>query len=101
MKLFEIILPHVDNSGSSYHHAHEEVRKHLLARYGGYTVCQVAGEWRDPADGTVYMDASAAYRILADAEPERDGNLAIIFALLPDQLAICVNEIGSGRIVQR
>jgi hypothetical protein len=106
MKLFEIALPDVSNSGMSYDIARKCFEDDALEYAEGFTALPAArGVWRakpslgDPSPKT-YRDVMHCYRIACDA-----GTFAILinraFYLFPDQLAIFHAEIGEATISER
>lgn len=104
MRLYEIILPVLDNQGQPTREAHAAFRSRLRSLSGGFTYSNVSGEWTDD-QGQVFTDDSIAYRF---AEPEsRQASTAIphivslAARLFPDQLAIFWAQVGDATIWTR
>jgi hypothetical protein len=53
MKLATIILPVADNKGDDLFFQHEQLKRGLLSRWGGYTVTQGHGSWLSPRNEIV------------------------------------------------
>ncbi|MDQ2066751.1 hypothetical protein Q9295_10210 [Xinfangfangia sp. CPCC 101601] len=62
----KIILPKFDNQGKAIDHLHPLIAESILANFGGYSVQDICGVWKDPDSGRVYQDKSSAYVIAAD-----------------------------------
>lgn len=62
MKLAQITLPLVDNSGIDLFFQHQDLKAQLLERWGGYTEQSVHGGWTE-ADGSKTFDSSRLYSI--------------------------------------
>lgn len=102
MQVWQIILPKRDNAGTRVYMAHKKFELELLECYGGFTVAECGGAWKDD-DGKVYRDESLVYTIAvdypaADSEPALASLAAPLF---PDQLAFYVAHLGTAEIVPR
>lgn len=97
MRLYEIILPRLNNEGAPMDSAHQAFARKLCVLYGGFTRAPVQGTWLDDT-GKAYQDESFAYRIATD----RALGHAILAAqrLWPDQLAIFWASLGEAHIYE-
>lgn len=99
MKLFEIILPVLDNSGEDLSAAHDAFVSYLLDKFGGFTSLDTKGAWKDDK-GRVFRDASVTYRVASTTSLWGLGAVAKARELFPDQLAFYVAEVGTGEIIE-
>lgn len=100
MELWEIIVPTRTNDGASYADALRTFEAYLLDTFGGFTVSDVRGGWKDLETARIYVERNRAYRVLV-AENGGGPATAILFRTFPDQLAFFVAHIGTGQIVSR
>lgn len=73
MRETSFILPLTDNDGNGLAHVHAEVQEELLNAFGGFTMEDVQGVWRND-EGRRFVDASKRYTVAFDDDPSRDND---------------------------
>ncbi len=101
MNLYQIALPHVDNSMRTTEPKREAWLRRVLKKAGGYTKLGVRdGVWRDPQSGQVFDERMHWFSVAC--APDVMGQLMQdAFELFPDQKAIFLAKVGTAEIVER
>ena len=99
MREARIILPTIGNDGSDLTDCHAALQSTLCATFGGFTVTQGQGGWRDGS--TVYMDSVAVYDVASDATEENRAkleSLALFYGHMASQHCVYVRH-AAGDVV--
>ena len=69
MQEARIILPVLDNAGFELHNAHAFIENALVRHWGGCTIFEGKGIWKDDASGTKYREAVYIYDVAMESNP--------------------------------
>ena len=101
MRLYEFVLPLLDNNKGNLRPEHALFRTSMLEVAGGYTQAfNAQGAWRDPKSGRDFYDEVVPYRVATDENGYRL-LLNKAFTIFHDQAAIFVAEIGAATVHER
>lgn len=92
LRIASIILPNTDNNGMPQKRAHEYLRNTILATFGGVTMSDVRGMWKND-EGTTFVDDSIRYEFACPDQPSTNhtiGEVAIIAGRMAGQDAMFV-----------
>lgn len=68
LRLAQIILPNTDNNGMPQKRAHEVLRTAIMNTFGGVTMTDVRGMWKND-EGTTFVDDSIRYEFACPDVP--------------------------------
>ena len=87
MIMASFILPTTDNSGESIADVHSAVESYLADTYGGYTISETIGGWRD--NGKLYRESGKRYDCAIQPESaEAFIAAAIAYGHMAQQLSV-------------
>lgn len=99
MKLYEILIPEVTNSGASNFAERKIFEAYIFSTVGGFTrLSSVYGAWRGPAGD--FFERMVPYRVCCTEEQFVDISTEA-FMIFADQAALFVSEIGEAQVVRR
>jgi len=101
MKLAQLILPLLDNNGESLFYQHEQLKHDLLKAWGGYTVQDGAGCWKNVV-GKIMAEQVRVYSIamsITDAQKLRLLALELAAAARQESVMIILPD-GTVEFVQ-
>jgi hypothetical protein len=96
----QINLPKLDNDGVALDGAHADLKRELLAQFGGATVWDAQGLWLD--DGKVYAEEVGVYQVAISSDADAANSiraLAIKAGRGAKQLAMFVIIDGKPEII--
>jgi hypothetical protein len=94
-----LLFPKRDNDGADLSKVHAALRADLLTAFGGYTVSEVSGQWRDSDTGAIYDDESLRYAVAAQWTPELTARLDSIarhYCAAAGQVTLYVMHAGGS-----
>lgn len=68
LRIAFIVLPLTDNNGLPVKRAHELLRNEIIDAFGGLTMVNVSGMWKNDA-GTTFVDDSIRYEFACEDLP--------------------------------
>jgi len=100
MKEGIIIFPLLDNDGETLEDIHDALQRILVDMFGGFTMQEGQGGWRNPATHRLHMDKVAIYSVATQDTPENRralGTIAVVCGMLGEQDAVYVKDT-QGRV---
>jgi hypothetical protein len=83
---------------------HSSLQADLLRSFGGFSVTEKIGAWKDSETGKVYREKSAHYEIAADWTPEQESALTALasyYCAIGEQICVLVTRAnGESEFVE-
>lgn len=91
MRLAQINLPKLSNTGASLVWTHENLQALLVRAFGGFTMTEGLGAWRDEATAKVYKEEVCVYSVAMEDTDENKREFKAIAAMIAaDASQVCV-----------
>src|ERR1700757_3209697 len=101
MRCAYLILPTTSNDEVDQTDTHAALQSALCDYFGGFTMTQGKGGWRNPANARVYMDSVATYAIAMTESGDNESRLESIarfYGHMAGQVCVMLAH-ASGRVV--